>query len=347
MDPLKASGLANMYESSVVKAAPSAPASILANTGQPAALPPDIPNFYIPVRGSAPSGNKLLYAPRILGAAKINFSDQKAKIELSESKVYITPVTDNAIPVSWDDLQEISIPATDLEKSFQSNALFGELPSAASQGKNYSVWNRDFSNWLYGNQKVELLVSSSLKEVSRPGEAESEFRIRLQQFARERRDEMVEQLRKKYASKIAVLQERLRRAQQAVDKQAEQAKQAKFQTAISVGSTLLGAFTGRKVSRSTISRASTAMRGVSRSIDESKDVTRAGDTVEAIQQQLAGFQAEFEAEMVALQEKIDPSNETLDTIVVKPSKSDILIQLVALVWVPHWQDAQGSVTPAW
>ncbi len=112
------------------------------------------------------------------------------------------------------------------------------------------------------------------------------FRIRLQQSAREQRDEMVGQLRDKYASKIAVLQERLRRAQQAVDKQAEQAKQAKLQTAISFGSTLLSAFTGRKVSSSTISRASSAFRGVSRSMDESKDVARAGDTVAAIQQQL-------------------------------------------------------------
>ncbi len=194
---------------------------------------------------------------------------------------------------------------------------------------------------------MELFVSPSLKEVSRPGETETEFRIRLQQVAREHRDELVGQLREKYASKIATLQERLRRAQQAVDKQAEQAKQAKFQTALSFGSTILGAFTGRKVGSSTISRASTAFRGVSRSIDESKDVSRASDTVEAIQQQLAGLQAEFNDETAALQEKIDPATETLGTVVVKPNKSDILVQLVSLVWMPHWQDAQGSITPAW
>jgi hypothetical protein len=37
----------------------------------------------------------------------------------------------------------------------------------------------------------------------------------------------------------------------------------------------------------------------------------------------------------------------LESIVVKPSKSDILVQLVSLVWVPHWQDNQGNLTPAW
>ena len=164
---------------------------------------------------------------------------------------------------------------------------------------------------------------------------------------REQRDLMVEQLRKKYAPKSAALQERLRRAQQAEEKQAEQAKQAKFQTAISFGSTLLGAFTGRKVSSSTISRASTAMRGFSRAIDESKDVARAGDTVASIQKQQADLQIEFDNETAVLEAKIDPSTESLETISIKPDKSDIMVQLVCLVWVPYWQDSQSSYTPAW
>jgi hypothetical protein len=323
------------------------PVSVSMNTTQQVSLPPDISSFYVPCRGNASAGNKLVYMPKILGAAKINFSDPKTRIELTESKVYFTAVTDNAIPVTWDSAEEIDIPATDLEKSPQMNASFAEIPSAATQSKNYVIWNRDFNNWLYGTQKVELFVSPSLKEVSQPGETEAEFRIRLQQVARERRDELVGQLRDKYASKIATLQERLRRAQQAVDKQAEQAKQAKFQTALSFGSTILGALTGRRVGSSTISRASTAFRGVSRSIDESKDVSRATDTVEAVQQQLAGLQAEFNDETASLQGKIDPATETLGTVVVKPNKSDILIQLVSLVWMPYWQDAQGSITTAW
>jgi hypothetical protein len=320
---------------------------ISTNTVQPASLPPDISSFYIPVRGSAAPGSELVYQPKILGAAKTNFSDPKVKIEFTVSKAYITPVTDNAIPVVWDNASVIDVPATDLEKSPQVNACFGELAASASQSKNYPIWMRDFNNWLYGTQKVELLQSPSLKEVSQPGEGEREFRVRLQQLAREQRDMLVEQLRKKYAPRNATLQERLRKAQQAVDKQAEQAKQAKFQTAISIGSTLLGAFTGRKVRSSTISRASTAMRGFSRAIDESKDVARAGDTVESIQKQLADLQVEFNNETASLEAKIDPSTESFETISIKPSKSDILVQLVSLVWVPYWQDSAGNSTPAW
>jgi hypothetical protein len=347
MDPLKESGSVGMTQSKVPMTKPTSVTSTMVNSNQPATLPPDIPNYFLPVRGSPPSGKKLSYLPGILGAAKVNFSDTKTNIDLSESKVYFTPVTDNPIPVTWDASQEIEMPATDLERGPQQDALFGDLPSAASQSKNYAIWNREFINWLYGTQKVELFASPSLKEVSRPGETEAEFRIRLGQSARERRDEMVDQLRIKYTNKKAILQERLRRALQVKEKQAEQAKQAKLQTAVSIGSTLLSAFTGRKVSRSTISRASSAFRGASRAADESKDVSRAGETVEAIEQQIADLQADFNAEIAALQEKTDITTEIFQTIVVKPNKSDILVQLVVLVWMPYWQDSLGSISPAW
>jgi hypothetical protein len=328
----------------IASAAPSAPS---VSSSQPS-LPPGISAFFLPVRGSASGGNKLVYQPRVVGAAKINFADAKTKVNASQSKVYLTPITDDALPVTWDNAEELGIPATDFEKSGQGGAQFSDLPSAASQAKNYSAWNRDFTAWLYGSQAINLLQSPSLKEVSQPGEDERDFRIRLGQVAREKRDDLVEELRKKYAPKIAALQERLRKAQATVEKQAEQARQAKLQTALSVGATLLGAFTGRKTfSSSNISRATGAARKAGRAFEESGDVSRASDTVESVQQQLADLQAQFEAESNALAEKVDPLTEALESVSVKPRKTDINVQLVSLTWAPYWQDEQGNVTPAW
>ncbi|MFT3891543.1 MAG: hypothetical protein QM730_07925 [Anaerolineales bacterium] len=323
------------------------PAASSISTGQPA-LPPGVQAFFLPTRGSTSGGNKLVYQPKIVGVTKVNFADTKTKVSTSQSKVYLTPITDDAIPVTWDNAEEIGIPATDLEKSAQGGAQFSELPPSAGQAKNYAAWNKDFANWLYGTQVVNLFQSPSLKLVSQPGEDERDFRIRAGQVAREKRDELVEALRKKYAPKIATLQERLRKAQAAVEKQQEQARQAKMQTALSFGATLLGAFTGRKTfSSSTISRATGAARKAGRAFEESGDVSRANDTVESIQQQLTDLQAQFEAESNALAEKVDPLTEVLETVTVKPKKTDIQVQLVSLAWAPYWQDEQGTVTPAW
>ncbi len=294
------------------------------------------------------SGSRLVYQPKIVGAAKINFADAKTKINTARSQAFITAVTNGAIPVSWESAEEIAVPAAELEKAGQNGAQFGELAPAASREKSYAAWTKDFTTWVYGAQRLDLFRSPSLGEVSQPGEAERDFRIRLQQKARESRDEKVEALRKKYAPKIATLQERLRKAQANVEKQQSQARQAQMNTALSVGATILGAFTGRKAfSAGTISRASTAAGRAGRAMEEGKDVERAGDTVEAVQQQLNDLQAEFTAESNALAEKIDPMAEALETISVKPKKADISVQLVALAWAPYWQDAQGGLTPAW
>jgi len=132
-----------------------------------------------------------------------------------------------------------------------------------------------------------------------------------------------------------------------VEKQEEQAKKAKLDTALSVGATLLSAFTGRKVlSESNISRARSAMRGAGRAMDEGKDIQRAAETVGAVKGQLADLEAEFNAEIAALQEKIDPTTETLETLSLKPNKTDIQVQLVTLAWDPYWLDALGNLRAA-
>jgi translation initiation factor 2B subunit (eIF-2B alpha/beta/delta family) len=85
---------------------------------------------------------------------------------------------------------------------------------------------------------------------------------------------------------------------------------------------------------------------VSRSMESQGDVTRARETVEALQQQFNDLQAQFDAEANELASQIDPLTEELMTIEIKPKKADISVQLVALVWVPHWKDPEGALTIA-
>ena len=70
-----------------------------------------------------------------------------------------------------------------------------------------------------------------------------------------------------------------------------------MQTMISVGSTLLGALFGRKaLSSSTISKATTAARGVGRSIQEGTEAATAAQNVEAIRKEMADMETEIAAE---------------------------------------------------
>ncbi len=310
-------------------------------------LPPGISQYFIPVRGSASGGASLNYHPSLLGIAEIGYSDSKT-IDMSEHLTLLTPITTGPIPVDWSQGVVIDLPVEDLEESGEASAQFAELPSGASKEKSYDTWQKDLTTWIYRNQKLELFESPSLEVASNPGESERDFRVRLQQHARERRDEAAEKLRQKYAPKIAALDEKKRRAEQAVDREAEQAKGQKMQTAISFGATLLSSFMGRKaVSISSLGRATTAVRGVGRTMKEAKDVDRAQETVEAISQQLADLDAQFKAETEALEKSIDPQTEQFETISLKPKKANISVKLLTLAWAPYWHDAQGQAVPAW
>ena len=249
-------------------------------------LPPEVPQYFIPLRGRAPGEATLVYHPMLAGAAEVRYKDSK-KIDTAQVLVLLAPITAGPVAVDWDHATTVQIAITDLEQAPEERSQFAEVPPPAGKAKSYEVWRKDLASWIYRNQKLELLKSPALDQVSKPGESERDFRVRLQQFAREQRDEAVEKLRQKYAPKIAQLEEKKRRAEQALEREAEQSKSQKVQTAISVGATLLSSLMGRKsLSFSTLGRATTAARGVSRSMKEANDVGRAQETVEAVTQQL-------------------------------------------------------------
>jgi hypothetical protein len=250
--------------------------------------------------------------------------------------------------VDWDHAATADLSADDLDADPAEGAAFGPLPAEAARAKSYDAWRRSLAESIYQTRKLDLLKSPGVGEVSRPGESERDFRIRLRQQARERRDEAVEALRQKYAPKFSALAERAGRAQQAVAREAEQARQSKVQTAISFGTTVLSAIFGRKtISAGTIGRATTAARGVGRSYKESQDVGRAEEAVHALKGQMDDLEAQMRAEIADVEARLDPATEPLETVSVRPKKTDVNVRTVTLAWAPHWQRAGSAPEPAW
>lgn len=358
MDPIKetvatptaqaatmAAGVATASAAALAQAIPAASAKLADQNRQPV-LPPEVSQYFIPVRGGGSRDSTLVYHPMVLGAAQVRFMNKK--VDVTRDLAVLSPISDGVVPVAWEDAQVVDLPISDLEQSSQENSRFADLPAAAGKPKSYSAWEKEFAGWLYRNQKLDLFTSPSLNETSQPDESERDFRIRLQQTAREKRDAQVERLRQKYAPKIAALEEKKHRAEQAVEREAEQAKGQKMQTAISFGSTILSSFLGRKsLSLTTLGRATTAARGVGRSMKEAQDVSRAQETVEAVNQQLEELDAQFKSETEALEKSFDPQTEPLETISLKPTKANVDVKVLSLAWTPYWHDAQGRATPAW
>jgi hypothetical protein len=190
---------------------------------------------------------------------------------------------------------------------------------------------------------TDLYAVRSLKLISRPGESERDFRIRVQQATREARDAQVEKLRAKYAPRVARVTEKVRQAQEALGREHQQAEQQKVQTAVSFGATLLGAVLGRRaVSLSTLGRATTAARGVGRTAKEVADVTRAQERVESAQAELAQLQEQMNRDVEGLTagDSVD-----VETVAVKAKRPSVDVRLIALAWKPMHPRSATPATP--
>ncbi len=138
----------------------------------------------------------------------------------------------------------------------------------------FTAWSKALAAHLYENARAEVLICDALKVTSEPGESEGDFRSRLALAARERRDAAVEDLRRKYAPKLQALDDRERRAQERVSREQSQASQQKLQTALSIGSSILGALMGRKaLSATNLTRAASAARSASASARKARTST--------------------------------------------------------------------------
>jgi hypothetical protein len=71
-----------------------------------------------------------------------------------------------------------------------------------------------------------------------------------------------------------------------------------------------------------------------RGVQQHEDIGRAKDSAESVQQQLDAMNADLESQIAELDTSYDPQTEKLDVVTVKPKRTGINVQLVALVWVP-------------
>jgi Skp family chaperone for outer membrane proteins len=286
--------------------------------------------FYAPGDGSH-------WFPAIVGSARVSYTDAKLGVDETRDVLVWTPVVDGPVAVDWEQAEPAAFKVDALARVPQHEAGFDTLAAAATSARNYSQWQRDFGQWVGRSQPLELLRSARTKLVSRPDESERDFRIRLQTTQREQREAEMASLREKYASKLATLEDRVRRAETAVERQTQQASESKVQAGVSVAATIFAAVLGRKaVSTTTLGRATTAARGMGRIGRESQDVARAQGELKATIEKRDALAQTLDAELQAIAARWDQArDEPLERLLIKPKRGGVSVQLVALVWTPR------------
>ncbi|MGZ6163923.1 MAG: hypothetical protein ACXWLS_11365 [Myxococcaceae bacterium] len=306
-------------------------------------LPPGVSEGFLP---AAPGSGGLSYRPAVLGQARLHYVDKKSAVDAWESVALLAPV--DGAQVQWDEAQEFPGDAgTRLGSAPSEGASFEEAPAAVTNAGAWADWKKSLAAALYQSRPLRLFRCDALDEVSTPGESLAEFKARLTHSGREQRDADVEGLRKRWAPKLQTLQNAVQRAQKTLADQQSQASGQTLDTVVTVGTTLLGAFLGRKaVSVTNLNRARTALRSGSRTVKERQDVGTAEQQLEAARKQLADAEAEFQEETERLQVSAAPDALAVVEFTIPPRKSDIAVGNLLLAWSPWRAGPDGVPAPA-
>jgi hypothetical protein len=316
-------------DSETVSTAPEVPRSP-DTAGAAPALSPDIQQYFLPAGNDAP-----VYQPQVIAAGELLYTSARYKLEERRSVFYAVDFCEGPVSLDWDNAASLPHPLADIAEQSISGASFADCPDAAIDAKNYPAWERDFKRWLRQNVTLVLFHSKRFRLTSEPRETEGDFRVRLQNLASEQRDEAVAKLRKRYAGKLTTLENRLLRAEQAIEREQAQSSKSKLDTAVSISSAILGAVLGRKkLSSGTANKIGSAMKRAGTASKEAADVARAEETRDKVRADIESINADLAEEIENLDTHFDAQEEPLEEIVIRATSTNISVPLFGLGWVP-------------
>lgn len=269
----------------------------------------------------APGPGPVVYHAWVLGAAKVRFVDAKTSLDFVRRVVFVARPSDGAVQLSWDDARWLPLEANALASEPAADARFAPPPPPALRAKSFAAWEKAFVAWLVRTQGLSRLHASEAGLTGAPGEAEPAFRARLHGALREARDAELEALRAKLGPKLAKLTQKLADLEHRAAA-AEPGGLDKLGAGLLVGAALFG---GRRGS------AASAMRRVSA---QGKQAEKArSDHARALESYRA-LEAELHTKAAAIAAAHDPARVALASVVTRPKKADVEVELVALAWRP-------------
>jgi hypothetical protein len=315
--------------------------SLLA-TGSRPVVPPDVPEFFIACQREVTTGSAMIYRPALLGIARLHYIEKKLDVDYWETLQLLRLVEADIPGDVWSGSDTDTAHTPKLEKAPEAGAAFVNLPPQVTQAKSYIEFNKALKNYLYRERKLTLWHCPELKTLSQPEETQRDFRLRQGQRLREGRDQAIEKLRTKYAPKRAKLQDEVEKAREHLSHEQAQASKAKWDVAIAIGNSVLGAILGRKtISQANVRKATNTAKAASRAMRQTGDTGTAQSALDRALEKFTVLELEFQNEVDKLNVPQHPEALVLETLQLTPKKTDIAIEQVVLAWAP-WVTSGGG-----
>lgn len=291
------------------------------------------------------SGATLIYRPAVFGQGSARYVRASADIDRWIDMRRLIHCGSGLPTNQWESSVEVD-ESFELTDDHDEKSTFGDLPTELRGAATFKELDKQFKDYLFRHHPLVIYKCPALNQFAPSDLNEGEARVFFTQGLRELRDLEQEKVRTKFATRAKTLEKQIRAAGDRLAKEQNELHGATVDSVISIGSTILGAFLGKKLgSRSNVTKTSTAMRGATKATKAKGDVNRAEEAMRELQVDLDDLNEEIRVSLDEIAAKYDVASVKIEEIVVAPRKSDLKSQPLILVWTPWQVDAQGIASP--
>ena len=265
-----------------------------------------------------------IFLPTLCAKSTIHFYNQRKGIDIDRESILSLSLDGEEQSISWEDAIEVESDFSSFPHTAPKNGKFHSLPSVVLEDKGLKKAIKELKEMLYQEEHLELFRCISPKMESKVSESRADFVVRVQDDLNDKKEQQIEKLQTRYASKEKTLLNRLGRAKERIAKESSDSTSSMIEAGIAVLGALFGRTSPTKIGR--------AVNKGSKILKERGEMSRAEERLAEVQTDIETLGYELEDKIDALHEKFNVDNCEIESFKVKPRKTDIDVEICAIVW---------------
>lgn len=265
------------------------------------------------------------FVPTIGLKGTILFFNQSKGLNETKDIILSMPIDTNSTHIDTSNIIADNADFTRFQTTSPGNSSFEGVPDFIRKDKELKDVEKELIDFIYQTQNIELFVCKSLKLESAPNESKTDFIIKVNDAIRAKKDEQIEKLTEELKKKT----ESLNNKKETLNYQLDKEKADSTASWLNVGVSVLGALLG---GGSNASKAGKVLSQGGKIFKDNGDKNRIEDKMEDLDSDMKLLEEEFESRADELDLVFKTENYPIETLLLKPKKSDINISNIALVW---------------
>jgi len=296
----------------------------------PPNLDPEIEQYFVRIDvENNPAQDKIVLYPRVLFNYSLRFFNRKRGVDKRVKRWVITPEPNDLGMIDWSRNKIIEERQIGERPPYSDELLmYDEIPDSYNTLRDLKKIRNDFSDYLYRNETFKIGTLPRLDLYQEQDESRSEFMSRVKQAAREERDSEIDELERKYDSKLDRVNSKIDDLASDLAAEKDEYNARKREEVFGVGETVLGVLLGRR--RTTgITTASRRRRMTTKTKHKIENTER---EIEELKEELDELEDELREQVEEITKKWENVDEEVTDYIVTPRRADVAVNEPKIAW---------------